>query len=223
MPIGELAPRSGARRGLVLIVGLSWLVGSAGAALWILQQQSGPAAASPAVATQPAGVAPGAPKATPGPRPRAEPRALTEDEAMRQVEAAEDRTVQAQLEEQRARRQAQDLTRERMQAAEAARDAERKAEIAAQLEQQARGAAQRGVQIIMYTTRWCGACKVARRYFNEHEVRYEERDIEVKAEWREQCRVLNPQLSVPTIRVGDQMMVGFGAAAFEHLYEQARH
>jgi len=218
VPIGDWAPRRSGRRGLALIVGLSWLVASGAAALWFWQQEVGPSAASAAPVALPGGVMPGESKV--GFKP--EPRALTAEEAMRQVEAAQDRTTRAQVEEQQARRQSQDLTRERMQAAEAARDAERKAQIAAELEQQARGASQRGVQVIMYSTTWCGACKAARRYFEENGVRYDERDIEENDEWYEQCRALNPRMSVPTIRVGNRMMVGFSAANFEQLVEQAR-
>jgi glutaredoxin len=220
VPIAELAPRSGSRtrtrRGLTLIVGLCWLAGSAAAALWVWQHGvvEGSAASDDAAPFSLA--APPAP-----PVARAEPRALTEAEALRQVELAGDRSLQQQLAEQRAQRAALDQARQHTQTAEAARDAERKAEVAADIARQQQSAAQRGVEVVMYTTSWCGVCKTAKAYFIEHGVRYEERDIDTNPEWQQQCRVLNPRLSVPTIRIDNHMMVGFGAEAFEQHFERA--
>lgn len=222
VPITAMQPRSNPGRVLAAIVGVSWLAASAGAVLWFLQEQGAlqEFQGGSSQAAVPVGPMPGGP-AEQGPVPPAGPRALTEDEAMRQVELAADRALQARLEQQRTRRQALERARQQSEAAQAVRDAERKAEIAQDMARQAQDAARRRAGVVMYTTSWCGACKVARRYFEQHGVAYDERDIEARAEWREQCRLLNPRLSVPTIRVGDGLMVGFSAERFEQLQERA--
>ena len=54
--------------------------------------------------------------------------------------------------------------------------------------------------IIIYSTDWCGDCKRARRFFDEHGIAYENVNIDQNAEALEFVkRINNGNRSVPTI------------------------
>ncbi len=63
-------------------------------------------------------------------------------------------------------------------------------------------------KVTIYTTPTCGYCKLAKAYFNEHNVAYEEKDVTVDMAARD-FLVQNNQSGVPVITVDDQMVVGF--------------
>ena len=65
----------------------------------------------------------------------------------------------------------------------------------------------------MYSTTWCGVCKRARTYFQETGISFVEYDVDENASARAEYLQLNPRRSVPTIKVGDEVIVGFSAQA----------
>ena len=76
------------------------------------------------------------------------------------------------------------------------------------------GALSRRVPITMYSTSWCGVCKRARRYFQREGISFKEYDVDKDAQARDVYLQLNPRRSVPTITIGDQLMIGFSKQAF---------
>jgi glutaredoxin-like YruB-family protein len=74
-------------------------------------------------------------------------------------------------------------------------------------------AARRRVPVVMYSTTWCGVCKRARTYFQETGISFVEYDVDENASARAEYLQLNPRRSVPTIKVGDEVIVGFSAQA----------
>jgi glutaredoxin len=76
-------------------------------------------------------------------------------------------------------------------------------------------AARRRVPITMYSTTWCGVCKRARAYFEEKQLAFEERDVDKDPQARVEYERLNPRRSVPTIKIGDQVVIGFSPGAVE--------
>lgn len=82
-------------------------------------------------------------------------------------------------------------------------------------------AARRRVPIVMYSTAWCGVCKRARAYFQEKQIAFEERDVDKDPQARAEYERLNPRRSVPTIRIGDQIVVGFSPRAVESALDAA--
>jgi len=82
-------------------------------------------------------------------------------------------------------------------------------------------AARRRVPVVMYSTAWCGVCKRARGYFEEKGVAFEERDVDEDPQARAEYELLNPRRSVPTIKIGDEVVVGFSAAAVERALDAA--
>ena len=82
-------------------------------------------------------------------------------------------------------------------------------------------AAHRRVPVVMYSTSWCGVCKKARDYFEERRIAFEEHDVDEDRNARAEYLKLNPRRSVPTIKIGDEVIVGFSAAAVERALDSA--
>ena len=74
-------------------------------------------------------------------------------------------------------------------------------------------AARHRVPVVMYATAWCGVCKRARKYFQEAGISFVEHDVDEDPAAREEYLRLNPRRSVPTIKIGDEVIVGFSAQA----------
>ena len=74
-------------------------------------------------------------------------------------------------------------------------------------------AARRRVPVVMYSTSWCGVCKRARKYFQQEGIAFVEHDVDTDRAARDEYLRLNPRRSVPTIKVGQEVIVGFSAQA----------
>ena len=73
----------------------------------------------------------------------------------------------------------------------------------------------RDVPVVMYSTDWCGVCKRARKYFEEQQIPFTEYDVDRNLQARNEYLLLNPRRSVPTIKIGNEVIVGFSPAAVE--------
>lgn len=82
-------------------------------------------------------------------------------------------------------------------------------------------AARRRVPVVMYSTTWCGVCKRARVYFQEKRIEFEEHDVDKDPQARADYEMLNPRRSVPTLKIGDEVVVGFSAVAVERAIDAA--
>lgn len=82
-------------------------------------------------------------------------------------------------------------------------------------------AARRRVPVVMYATAWCGVCRRARKYFREEGIAFVEHDVDQDPVAREEYLRLNPRRSVPTIKVGDEVIVGFSAQAVKAALDAA--
>lgn len=82
-------------------------------------------------------------------------------------------------------------------------------------------AARRKVPVVMYSTAWCGVCKRARAYFERERIAFQELDVDKNAQARADYLLLNPRRSVPTIKIGDEVIVGFSAAAVDRALNAA--
>ena len=67
----------------------------------------------------------------------------------------------------------------------------------------------------MYSTAWCGVCKRARKYMQEQGIPSTEYDVDTNVQARNEYLLLNPRRSVPTLKIGNEVVVGFSAAALE--------
>lgn len=77
------------------------------------------------------------------------------------------------------------------------------------------------VPVIMYSTAWCGVCKRAREYFEDNRIAFEERDVDEDVTARVEYLQLNPRRSVPTIKIANQVIVGFSPSSVERALDAA--
>lgn len=64
-------------------------------------------------------------------------------------------------------------------------------------------------KITIYTTPTCIYCKMAKQWFKENNISYEEKDVSGDAEAREKMINKSQQMGVPVIEVGGELIIGF--------------
>ncbi|MBI1729878.1 glutathione S-transferase N-terminal domain-containing protein [Candidatus Acetothermia bacterium] len=64
-------------------------------------------------------------------------------------------------------------------------------------------------QVTLYTTPTCTYCRVAKKYFEEHNVEYEEYDISQDMEKAKRVVEMTRQTAVPVIEVDGEFIIGF--------------
>ena len=72
-------------------------------------------------------------------------------------------------------------------------------------------------KIIIYTTPICVYCKMAKTFFKEHNVVYEEKDVAIDAAARDEMISKSNQMGVPVIDVDGQIVVGFDKSHLSQL------
>jgi glutaredoxin len=77
------------------------------------------------------------------------------------------------------------------------------------------------VDINVYYTTWCPACRSLRGYLAERGIRATEYDIENNPAARLRQRQLNPRGSIPTVDIEGQVLVGFNAKSIEAAIDRA--
>jgi len=65
------------------------------------------------------------------------------------------------------------------------------------------------MNVTIYTTPSCVYCKMAKAYFEQNNVKYEEKNVAVDEAAREDMVKKSGQLGVPVIDVGGKIVVGF--------------
>lgn len=63
--------------------------------------------------------------------------------------------------------------------------------------------------VIIYTTVWCGFCKMAKKYMDDLGVQYEEKDVEKDPAAATETVQKSGQMGVPVIDVNGTIIVGF--------------
>ena len=71
--------------------------------------------------------------------------------------------------------------------------------------------------VVMYTTPTCVYCKVAKEFFQTHNVQYEEKDVVQDEQAREDMIQKSGQLGVPVIEVNGEIVIGFDKARLSEL------
>ena len=66
---------------------------------------------------------------------------------------------------------------------------------------------QKSVKI--FTTPTCAYCKMAKEFFRQNNIKYEEIDVVTNAQARDEMINKSGQMGVPVIFVGDDIVVGF--------------
>lgn len=63
--------------------------------------------------------------------------------------------------------------------------------------------------VIIYSATWCAFCHAAKDYLDKKGVKYEDRDIEKKAEWAKEAIDKSGQSAIPVIDIDGTIIVGF--------------
>ena len=61
----------------------------------------------------------------------------------------------------------------------------------------------------MYSTEWCHFCKEAKKFFNEHNIKFTEIDVGKDHKAAEEMIEKSGQMGVPVIEINDEIIVGF--------------
>ncbi len=72
-------------------------------------------------------------------------------------------------------------------------------------------------KVTIYTTPTCHFCHLAKDYFKEHNVAYEEYNVADDMEKRTEMLNLTGQMAVPVIKIDDYVTIGFDQAKVEEL------
>ncbi|HED05403.1 MAG TPA: NrdH-redoxin [Ignavibacteria bacterium] len=72
-------------------------------------------------------------------------------------------------------------------------------------------------KVSIYTTPTCGYCKLAKEFFKENDVEFEEFDVAADEAKRNEMIEKSGQMGVPVIYVDDEMTVGFDKAKLTEL------
>ncbi len=73
-------------------------------------------------------------------------------------------------------------------------------------------------KVVMYSAKWCGVCKKAKRFFQENAIAFTEYDIDESEANKKRYKRLNAR-GVPVIFVGKNRMNGFSEAGFRRIYQ----
>lgn len=68
---------------------------------------------------------------------------------------------------------------------------------------------------IIYTTLTCPFCKMAKNYFRERGIEYEEKDVSTDIALQEEMVKKSGQFAVPVIDINGQIIVGFQKAEID--------
>jgi len=71
--------------------------------------------------------------------------------------------------------------------------------------------------VIIYTTQTCVYCKMAKEYFIENNIEYEEKDVAIDSEASEEMIKKTGQLGVPVIDIDGEIIIGFDKEKIENL------
>lgn len=74
-------------------------------------------------------------------------------------------------------------------------------------------------KVTIYTTPSCAYCKMAKKFFEENDVEYTEKDVVDDEDARQEAVDKSGQMGVPVIEVGDDVIVGFDKGKLSNLLD----
>lgn len=78
----------------------------------------------------------------------------------------------------------------------------------------AQRAAGKGVEVVLYSTDWCGYCRKTKEFLDAHGVAYTELDIEKDAQSRQDFERLGGR-GVPLVVIGETVIRGYDEASMK--------
>lgn len=74
-------------------------------------------------------------------------------------------------------------------------------------------------KVIIYSTPTCVYCRMAKDWFDEKGIQYQEYDLSQDAVKRDEVVKKTGQMAVPVIEVGDEIVIGFDKGRLSKLLE----
>jgi glutaredoxin-like YruB-family protein len=74
-------------------------------------------------------------------------------------------------------------------------------------------------KVSIYTTPTCVYCGMAKKFFQENKVEYEEFNVATDLAKRQEMMEATGQMGVPVIKIGDDIVIGFNQAKVKELLE----
>lgn len=74
--------------------------------------------------------------------------------------------------------------------------------------------------IKIYSTTWCGYCRMAKNYFDHLGLQYQEINVENDPEKAQEMVDKSGQMGVPVIDIDGSIVVGFDKTTIDHLILQ---
>ena len=71
--------------------------------------------------------------------------------------------------------------------------------------------------VTIYSTTTCTYCKMAKQFFSDNNIKYQEHDVGSDLEKRKEMIEKSGQMGVPVIIIGDDIVVGFDQARISKL------
>jgi glutaredoxin 3 len=75
-------------------------------------------------------------------------------------------------------------------------------------------------KVIIYTTTWCPFCNEAKNYLNSKGIPFEEKNVEIDLQAREEMIEKSGQLGVPVIDIDGKIIVGFSPEEIEEALKE---
>jgi len=72
-------------------------------------------------------------------------------------------------------------------------------------------------KVVIYTTPECAYCKMAKEFFRQNNISYEEKDVSVDDKAREEMVEKSGQLGAPVVDIDGRIIVGFDKEALSEL------
>ncbi|MDJ0788772.1 MAG: glutaredoxin family protein [Myxococcota bacterium] len=76
-------------------------------------------------------------------------------------------------------------------------------------------------EVVVYSRPACGWCRKTMAWLDEHEVEFDDRDIEACDESREQLRTLTGRGHVPVVLIGGELVEGFDPMRMREILARA--
>ena len=64
-------------------------------------------------------------------------------------------------------------------------------------------------EVLIYSTPACHYCQMAKAFFQNNGVQYQDFNVAADAEKRQEMIEMTGQMGVPVIKIGDEILVGF--------------
>tara|TARA_Y100000310_G_C20455476_1_gene702826 strand:- start:36 stop:272 length:237 start_codon:yes stop_codon:yes gene_type:complete len=74
-------------------------------------------------------------------------------------------------------------------------------------------------KVIIYTTETCSFCHIAKEYFRDNKVEYEEKNVQKDREAAEEMIKKSGGMAVPVIDIEGEIIIGFDKAKIEKALE----